>query len=190
MISKQSLRSEALARRRSLSDAQRRDYSRTITQSLIQYLKQFEPQPDCLLSYRALPSEVDADELFRQLPFRVYAPVTHHHEHMEWHRVGAETKWQQGYFGVLEPVGGELWQPDGERSVLICPLSAFDRQGNRLGMGKGCFDYWLAENRQYIDRVIGLAFSCQEVAAIPVEGHDVPMDCVITERERIECRRP
>jgi len=190
MINKQSLRSGALERRRGLSDAVRRDYSRAIIQSLIEYLKQLEMQPDCLLAYRALPTEVDTEALFQQPQYRLFAPITHHHEKMEWHRVTAETEWRQGYLGVTEPEGGEIWQADGGGAVLICPLTAFDRRGNRLGMGKGCFDYWLAGNRQHIDRVIGLAFACQEVAAIPVEGHDMPLDCIITERETIECRRP
>ena len=190
MSSKKSLRSGALKRRRRLNNTERRDYSRIIIQSLIQHLQQLERRPDRLLSYRALPTEVDADALFRQRSYRIYAPVTHHHEHMAWHQVTTETKWRRGCFGVLEPEGGEVWRPEGGVNVLVCPLTAFDRQGNRLGMGKGCFDYWLAENRQYIDRVIGLAFSCQEVAAVPVEGHDMPMDDIITERERIECQRP
>ena len=190
MNHKQQLRSEALARRKALGTDERQASSEVIVQSLEAYLQQLEARPDCLLSYRALASEVDADAVFRLQGYQAFAPVTHHHEHMEWHRITGESQWRQGLFGVLEPVGGDIWQGGLGSSVLICPLSAFDRQGNRLGMGKGCFDYWLAENRPHIDRVIGLAFSCQEVAAIPVEGHDVPMDCVITERERIECRRP
>lgn len=185
--SKQALRDAARQRRRSLGDEQRHDYSRTIVQSLKQYLEQMQPRPDCLLSYRALPSEVDADELLLLPGYQVFAPVTHHHTHMEWHRVSSATKWTQGYLGVSEPDGGVLWRGGPVSTVLVCPLSAFDRQGGRLGMGKGCFDYWLAENRRHIARTVGLAFSCQEVASIPVEEHDMPMDCIITEREIIEC---
>jgi len=73
--------------------------------------------------------------------------------------------------------------------VLLCPLTAFDRQGNRLGMGKGCFDYWLSKHRHGLDQVIGLAFSGQEVAHIPAEAHDAPLDYIITEKEVIECPR-
>ena len=185
--SKQALRDAAQARRRALTDEQRCDFSRSIIHSLNRYLTQMQPRPECLLSYRALPSEVDADMLFQHEDYQVFAPVTHQHTHMEWHRVCAGTKWRRGYLGVMEPDGGALWQEGSSSTVLICPLSAFDRQGGRLGMGKGCFDYWLAGNRQHIASVIGLAFSCQEVAAIPVEEHDMPMDCIITEREIIEC---
>jgi len=187
IVSKNTLRDSALQRRRQLSSRQRQEYSRTIVHSLKKYLDHLQPKVDCLLTYRALPSEVDADALFRQTDYQAFAPVTHHHTHMEWHRVSDETKWQRGYLGVPEPDGEVLWQAGAATSVLVCPLSAFYRQGGLLGMGKGCFDYWLAGNRQHVALVIGLAFSCQEVAAIPVEGHDMPMDCIITEREIIEC---
>lgn len=188
--SKQALRYASLQRRRALGNRQRQAYSRIIVHSLQAYLGNIQPKVDCLLTYRALSSEVDADLLFQQSEYRVFAPVTHHHTHMEWHRVSAGTSWRPGYLGVPEPDGETLWQAGMGATVMICPLSAFDRRGSRLGMGKGCFDYWLGANRQHITQVVGLAFSCQEVAAIPVERHDVPMDCIITELETIECPEP
>jgi len=54
-------------------------------------------------------------------------------------------------------------------------------------MGKGCFDFWLAQHHHHIQQIIGLAFSCQEVAAVPAERHDMPMNCIITEKEVIQC---
>jgi 5-formyltetrahydrofolate cyclo-ligase len=187
-ISKQAQRDAALRSRKALSAHQRITYSQTILNSLQLYLENQNPQTDCLLTYHALPSEVNVNALFQQSVFHVYAPVTHHHEHMEWHKVSSTTQWETGCFGIMEPDAGDLWSADEGRSTLICPLAAFDRRGNRLGMGKGCFDYWLKRNRQFVRQVIGLAFSCQEVASIPVERHDMPMDCIITEKELFECQ--
>jgi 5-formyltetrahydrofolate cyclo-ligase len=186
--SKQTQRDEALRYRKALSAQQRKKYSQAILNSLQLYLENQPPQTECLLTYHALPSEVDANALLRQSGFHIYAPVTHHHKHMEWHRVSSSTQWSTGSFGILEPDTGDLWHTQAGTSILICPLAAFDRRGSRLGMGKGCFDYWLGKHRQSIRKIIGLAFSCQEVASIPVEGHDMPMDCVITEKEIIECQ--
>ena len=186
--SKQAQRDEALRYRKALSVHQRKEYSQTILSSLQQYLENQDPQTECLLTYHALPSEVDANALLQQSGFQIYAPVTHHHEHMEWHRVSSSTQWSTGSFGILEPDSGDLWHAQAGTSTLICPLAAFDRRGSRLGMGKGCFDYWLGRHRQSIQQIVGLAFSCQEVASIPVEGHDMPMDCIITEKEIIECQ--
>jgi len=36
-------------------------------------------------------------------------------------------------------------------------------------------------------QAIGIAFACQEVAAVPDGGHDQPLDAVITEREMLWC---
>jgi 5-formyltetrahydrofolate cyclo-ligase len=186
--SKQAQRDEALRHRKALSARQRKEYSQTILSFLQLYLENQDPQTECLLTYHALPSEVDANALLQQSGFHIYAPVTHHHEHMEWHRISSSTQWSTGFFGILEPNAGDLWHTQAGISTLICPLAAFDRRGSRLGMGKGCFDYWLSKHRQFIRQVVGLAFSCQEVASIPVEGHDMPMNCIITEKEIIECQ--
>ena len=183
---KQQLRSAALAARQELTSEQRSDYSATIMKRLQQHLASQNKSSDALLAYRSMPSEVNTESLFASSQTVVFAPVTHHHEDMQWIQAGADSNWRQGVFGVLEPEGDTHWQGQGI-TTLLCPLSAFDRAGNRLGMGKGCFDYWLASHRKDIYQVIGLAFAAQEVAAVPAEEHDVPMDFVITEQEIITC---
>jgi len=186
--SKQAQRDDGLRYRKALSAHQRKEYSQTILSFLQRHLENQNPQTECLLTYHSLPSEVDVNTLLRQPDFQIYAPVTHHHEHMEWHRVSASTQWSTGSFGILEPSSSDLWHADAGTSTLICPLAAFDRRGSRLGMGKGCFDYWLGQHRQSMQQVVGLAFSCQEVSSISAEGHDMPMDYIITEKEIIECQ--
>ncbi len=181
-----SLRASALAYRANLPASMRRHYSEQITGRLCAYLASNAVAATALLAYRSMPSEVATDHLFYLPNYRIFAPVTHYQEHMEWILSTAQTNWKKGRFGILEPSTGEPWR-HGEKTVLLCPLTAFDRQGNRLGMGKGCFDYWLSKHRQALDLVIGLAFSGQEVAHIPVEAHDAPLDCIITEKEVIEC---
>jgi len=187
ITNKQQLRAEALAARQRLSVAQRLLYSSKIIQRLQSYLREQEVPCESLLAYRSMPTEVNTDALFDSPEWTMFAPITHHHEHMEWRQVHRDTQWSRGVFGVLEPDGEVEWQAGAATTTLLCPLSAFDSMGNRLGMGKGCFDYWLASHRQHIQQVIGLAFSCQQVARIPAELHDVPMDMIITEQEIITC---
>jgi 5-formyltetrahydrofolate cyclo-ligase len=183
---KVALRAAALAWRTALPDTLRRQYSAQILNRLRTQLQSM--QAHALLAYRAMPSEVDTAPLFNWNDYRIYAPVTHHHKHMEWLRTTAQTVWRKGLFGVHEPESGQPW-PGKPATILLCPLTAFDRAGNRLGMGKGCFDFWLAKHRDALQCVIGLAFAGQEVAQIPAEGHDVPLDYVITEQEVIQCPR-
>ncbi|MFZ2101611.1 MAG: 5-formyltetrahydrofolate cyclo-ligase [Oricola sp.] len=67
--------------------------------------------------------------------------------------------------------------------LLLAPLSAFDGQGNRIGYGAGHYDRAIAKLRQkgVTPRLIGIAFACQEVDAVPVEPHDMPLEAVLTE---------
>ena len=186
-MDKASIRASALQQRRLLSSGQRSNFSHVIISSLFDYLSVQTETPASLLIYRSMPSEVATDELLHSEEYRLYAPVTHHREHMEWHQVSRESDWHAGLFGILEPDDGALWGGSLEATTLICPLTAFDRAGNRLGMGKGCFDFWLARHQDNTQQIIGLAFSCQEVAGVPAETHDIPMHCIITEKEVIQC---
>lgn len=86
-------------------------------------------------------------------------------------------------YGIQEPVP-EAW--DGEPDVVVLPLIAFDRAGSRLGQGGGYYDRTLAALPRA--RRIGLAWSCQEVGAVPTDNADLPLDAVLTEREWIPCR--
>jgi 5-formyltetrahydrofolate cyclo-ligase len=87
--------------------------------------------------------------------------------------------------GLKEPASHS---PAAEPDLLFVPLAAFDRGGHRLGYGAGYYDATLAALAAKRPLAIGLAFSAQEVAAIPAEPHDHPLAFVITERETIDCR--
>jgi 5-formyltetrahydrofolate cyclo-ligase len=67
--------------------------------------------------------------------------------------------------------------------ILFVPLSAFDAKGDRIGYGAGHYDRAIARLRDkgMLPRLIGVAFDCQEVEAVPAETHDVALDAVVTE---------
>lgn len=86
-------------------------------------------------------------------------------------------------FGLLQPlVEAPLEHP----AVMLVPLLGFDRRGGRIGYGRGYYDGAIA--RYQPRRTIGIAFSAQEVPAVPLEPHDQRLDMVLTERELIDCR--
>ena len=89
-------------------------------------------------------------------------------------------------FGVHEPAAdAEEVSP---RAMLV-PLAAFDRHGGRIGYGKGHFDRAIAElEGKHAVLTIGLAFSVQEIAKVPVEPHDRSLDMVLTETELISVK--
>jgi 5-formyltetrahydrofolate cyclo-ligase len=72
-------------------------------------------------------------------------------------------------------------------TLVITPLLAFDRQGGRMGQGGGHYDRTLAALRKKGPVfVLGLAYAGQQVAHIPAEAHDQPLDAILTEKEYIE----
>ena len=83
-------------------------------------------------------------------------------------------------FGTAGP-GPEAEVLDPE--LLLVPLSAFDAAGNRIGYGAGHYDRAIARLRAkgMRPRLVGIAFSCQEVEEVPAEPHDVPLDAILTE---------
>ncbi|MFP1630903.1 5-formyltetrahydrofolate cyclo-ligase [Zhengella sp. ZM62] len=83
-------------------------------------------------------------------------------------------------FGTLAP------PPEAERlqpGLMLMPLAAFDAAGNRIGYGAGYYDRAIAGLRAAGNRprLIGMAFDCQQVDAVPAEAHDVPLDAIWTE---------
>jgi 5-formyltetrahydrofolate cyclo-ligase len=76
--------------------------------------------------------------------------------------------------------------PEVEPDVLLVPLLAFDRNGNRLGYGAGYYDMTIAALRAKKHVVaVGIAFAAQEVDLVPTTPRDVRLDLVLTEREII-----
>jgi len=88
----------------------------------------------------------------------------------------ATTRW-----GGLEPRDAEPADPL-TADVVIVPGVAFDRSGNRLGMGGGFYDRFLST---VTTPKIALAHAFQIVDAVPVNSHDRRVDLIVTPDEVI-----
>jgi 5-formyltetrahydrofolate cyclo-ligase len=89
-------------------------------------------------------------------------------------------------WGIREPMPDA---PELEPDILIVPLAAFDRRGNRIGHGAGYYDLTINRLRARKSVIaVGIAYAAQEVAEIPVTARDARLDLVLTERETIDCR--
>jgi len=100
-----------------------------------------------------------------------------------------DTKLINNRFGIPEPA-----HPRQQRSLkpqsldlILMPLVAFDRQGNRLGMGGGFYDRSLAflqhRHSWRKPRLVGLAYEFQQVDQLPYQSWDVPLDAIVTEQQ-------
>ncbi|MBU0706013.1 5-formyltetrahydrofolate cyclo-ligase [Patescibacteria group bacterium] len=87
-------------------------------------------------------------------------------------------------FDIPEPPQSGLVNP--KPDLIIVPGVAFDRKGNRIGMGKGYYDRYLADKKKVLK--VALAFSEQILDSVPKEPYDEAVDWIITEDELIRCK--
>ena len=90
---------------------------------------------------------------------------------------------QPGRFGIREPIPLCPVVPLNRLDFILVPGVAFDLHGRRLGRGKGFYDQLLAEVR---GTTCGVAFDEQIVREVPVEPHDVVLNCILTPTRWIE----
>lgn len=89
----------------------------------------------------------------------------------------------RGSFRVMTP---PVEAPEVVPQLLLVPLLAFDRAGYRLGYGGGFYDRTIAKLRAAGDVLaVGVALAAQEVAAVPRDDTDEPLDWVVTDRDAI-----
>ena len=92
-----------------------------------------------------------------------------------------------GAYGIGEPTGTRVVAPC-DMDFILVPGVAFDRSGGRLGRGAGFYDRFLGRCRADAFRC-AVTFSCQMVASVPMDTHDLPVHCIATEEEIIYTTR-
>jgi len=182
------LREAAKARRSELAESRRREGAGLVAERGLSWLGLSAPA--AVSAFRSFGDELDSGPLLARLAadgYRLALPV-----------MQGKTKpllfraWAPGdamrtvQWGIEEPlVTASEIVPD----ILLVPLLAFDRRGYRLGYGGGYYDRTLAALRA--DRpvvAVGLAFSEQEVDAVPYLDYDQRLDWVLTPRGPVQCQ--
>ena len=79
-------------------------------------------------------------------------------------------------YGIPHPANGPEIVPE----LLLVPLNAFDAAGFRIGYGGGYFDRTLARLSPR-PVAVGVGYECGRVASALPEGHDLPMDWIVSE---------
>ena len=80
---------------------------------------------------------------------------------------------------ILEPKSGKEIDPE-DLDIIFIPLLAFDKNLNRVGMGKGYYDKTLHGKKA--GKLVGLAYDFQEISNAFPEDHDVAMNAIITSK--------
>jgi 5-formyltetrahydrofolate cyclo-ligase len=182
------LRRRLLAKRAMLSTAKIQRKSMQIAMG-VYALPAFQASPTIMV-YMALAQEVQTADIIaeaRRQKKRVVVPIIRGATLIAVDLPLQSEHLRRGPFGILEP----CWQGSGvqprEIPFVIVPGIAFDRQGGRLGFGKGYYDRFL---RQVPAPTFAcaLAFAMQIVPEIPQMAHDIRMHGIMTEQEFIPCQ--
>lgn len=88
------------------------------------------------------------------------------------------TKIKKNEYNIPEPVDG-IEVPAKKIEVVFIPLLAYDKQGNRVGYGKGFYDKFLSECQPGTIK-IGLSFFEPEELITDVFETDVKLDYCVT----------
>lgn len=95
-----------------------------------------------------------------------------------------QSAWRRGSFGIMEPVREySVGIAPEELDLIICPCTAFDEHGGRMGMGAGYYDRYLAGCTKAC--VAAAAFEVQKTDRVPMEEWDIKMNIVFTENNEI-----
>ena len=184
------------ALRQSLSPYEQQDAAQKAAQRLSK--QAFFRRAKCVAFYMANDGEIDPQALLK-----VHGNYTKHwflpriqnarETPMRFGHYTGQSALVANRYGILEPNGdAKDDQKAASMDVILLPLVAFDRQGNRLGMGGGFYDRTLAKLRESSDvTAIGYGYQNQLLERFPVGPEDQFLDGFVSEAgfQRFERRR-
>ena len=179
---RQQLRQQMRETRQKQTALQQQQAAQHITEQALKLIEQQQAKNIAL--YLAFDGEISTKPLINQLwqqGKHVYLPVLHPfvHGHLLFLRYLPDTPMKANKFGILEPhLNVKSVLPIEQLDIIFTPLVAFDRLGNRLGMGGGFYDRTL-QNSQHRFITVGLAHQCQQVEALPIESWDIPLEHIL-----------
>jgi 5-formyltetrahydrofolate cyclo-ligase len=179
--SKAQLRTTLLAKRRALVLKERVAAATIITESFVHSPFFSEQNIAC---YLAVNNEVDCSPLIQEIwraKKTCYLPVITSDQCLEFARYEPDDELRLNQYQILEPQNMHKISLI-DLKVIVMPLIGFDLQGNRIGMGAGYYDRTFSVLTPK-PALIGFAYECQCVEAIPSDPWDVKLSGVITEKK-------
>lgn len=177
MTDKSELRKQIRERKKQLPEDERLRLSALILENL-EKEKVFR-EARTVMAYYSLKDEVRTHEFLRKWcpEKKILLPVVQGDDILLKPFLNGE-KMKTGLLNVMEPCGNEIFDHYGEIDLVIVPGVAFDRNGNRMGRGKGYYDRFLPKVPRA--KKIGICFPFQLVNEVPHTELDVAMDRVIS----------
>ena len=179
-MTKKEIREKYIHKRLKLTEEERSVSNEIIFNKLIK-LDLFK-KCECVLTYVSTKTEVDTKSLIEYSLMKgktVAVPRCEKDTNkMTFYRIVSLNDLEKGNFNILEPDRFCSEFVDFENALCIVPGLVFDKNGYRVGYGKGYFDRFLNENDI---PSIGLCRKDFIVDDLPVEGFDKAVDFVLTD---------
>ncbi|MCL4105960.1 UNVERIFIED_CONTAM: hypothetical protein GTU68_058266, partial [Idotea baltica] len=186
---KEQLRSHFRQRRQSLTQNQQRAAAQAVTTHALA-LPQWDSVHRVAL-YAASDGEIDTTALAQHCfakGVEVFLPVVGDDKQMLFAQWQHDDVLSRNRYGIAEPAIQSAQQPLSNMDLIFMPLVAWDKKGNRLGMGGGYYDRALAQLPN--QTLIGLAHQMQEAEALTAQPWDIALDIVITDEGVWYCDEP
>ncbi len=177
MLTKNELRKEVRLRKKQYTANELKDLSQSIVRKLLGLSAIKEART--IMLYCSLPDEVYTMDLIHRLKKMgkdIVLPVVTSDTEMELRRYESDNDLHTGYYNIPEPCGEKYTETE-NIDVAIIPGMGFDKNGNRMGRGKGYYDRFLSGMKHIYK--IGICFPFQIFDTIPTNRNDIPMDIVI-----------
>ena len=101
---------------------------------------------------------------------------------LDFRFVGGLADLSEGTYSIPEPSADADKYVNNEKTLCIVPGLAFDREGKRIGYGKGYYDRFLSI---FSGVSLGLCYSDFLVDKLVSENTDISLDIIITDKEEI-----
>ncbi|MGN1442534.1 MAG: 5-formyltetrahydrofolate cyclo-ligase [Acutalibacteraceae bacterium] len=182
MSEKAQLRNKFIAIRKNLGDKESKDEKIFNRLTAIDEIK----EADFILAYASSPIEVDT---YRFIEYtlrkgqKIALPVClENANEMDFYLIESPDCLIPGkYKGIYEPDTSRCQKCEiTDNTVCIVPGLSFDKNGYRLGYGKGYYDRFLAENPVF---TVGLCYEECVSESLPFEEHDKCVSVLVTEKE-------
>lgn len=184
IIKKGEIRQEIKTERKALSEEERLSRSAEIWERFKREV--LDGSRKNIMFYYSFDSEVHTRDIIRELAWQcnLFLPKMQNRE-----IVVCEYKlgdfMEENKHGIFEPDTPVIENPC--LGIVIVPGIAFDREGNRLGWGLGCYDRFLAKYKGTLRIAPAYSFQVLE-KQLPCLNHDQKIDIIITERGVINTR--
>ncbi|WOC16503.1 5-formyltetrahydrofolate cyclo-ligase [Pseudochrobactrum sp. MP213Fo] len=183
---KDATRKTVLQARNALPEAVRQNAAQAVMEHFLKELNLHAlniPAGASISGFWPIRSEIDPRPLMQALEqrgFQLCLPAVLDTQTIEFRAMSFTDRLVETGFGTYGPAeNAAIIAPD----VMLVPLAAFDRHGQRIGYGAGYYDRAIAalHHKNKFPLLIGVAFDVQRVDQIAYELHDVALNYLLTE---------